>query len=128
VVVFYRRKKFKNPKYEFGIFRRFVGKYLHPGWKMKEEINLKFELFEACAQGDQVGPLFAYGVINKESVFNYRSNPHFRLPFSTVQVMHNFEQKIVWATFWAIFSPTHLVALLARQFQISSPNVEEDKK
>jgi hypothetical protein len=32
---------------------------------------------------------------------------------STAQVMHTFLQEMGWATFWAIFSQTHLVTLLA---------------
>jgi hypothetical protein len=31
---------------------------------------------------------------------------------SAVKVMHSFCQKMGWATFWAIFSQTHLATLL----------------
>jgi hypothetical protein len=35
----------------------------------------------------------------------------FELLLSTVKVMHSFGPKTGWATFWAIFSQTHLVTL-----------------
>jgi hypothetical protein len=34
------------------------------------------------------------------------------LLFSTVKVVQKFGQKMCWATFWAIFSRTHLATLL----------------
>jgi hypothetical protein len=33
--------------------------------------------------------------------------------FSTVKVVHKFWPKMVWATFWVIFSQTHLVTLVS---------------
>jgi hypothetical protein len=37
------------------------------------------------------------------------------LLFSMVNAMHKFIQTIYWATFWAIFSQTHLVTLKMAQ-------------
>jgi hypothetical protein len=37
----------------------------------------------------------------------------FGLLFATVKVMRSFFTKMLWATFWAIFSQTHLVTLTA---------------
>jgi hypothetical protein len=36
------------------------------------------------------------------------------LLFHTAKVMHDFFQKMDWATFWATFSQTHLVTLVSR--------------
>jgi hypothetical protein len=36
----------------------------------------------------------------------------FGLLYSVVEFKHKFGQKIGWATFWMIFSQTHLVTLL----------------
>jgi hypothetical protein len=41
----------------------------------------------------------------------YRNSSHFRATFSKVKNMYLFWQKKVRATFWAIFSQTHLVTL-----------------
>jgi hypothetical protein len=44
---------------------------------------------------------------------NCKSFPNFRMLFSkSVKVMHQLWQNISWATFWAIFSQTHLVPLV----------------
>jgi hypothetical protein len=53
------------------------------------------------------GRLFSLG-----SFFNYRSSPKLRFffPWNT-WLCTNFEQKMSWATFWAIFSQSRLVTL-----------------
>jgi hypothetical protein len=43
---------------------------------------------------------------------NYASRPNFLLLLSTVNFMNKFWQKICLATFWTLFSQTHLVTLL----------------
>jgi hypothetical protein len=45
---------------------------------------------------------------------NYKSSPHLKA-FLTVKFVHKFRQKMGWATFWAVFSKTHLVTLLWTQ-------------
>jgi hypothetical protein len=54
-----------------------------------------------------IGRLFALGR------FLIKSIPNFGLLFSTVQVEYSPGQKMGWASFLAIFSQTHLVALTA---------------
>jgi hypothetical protein len=44
-------------------------------------------------------------------LLNPRSGPHFGQLYSAVKFMYWTWQKLVWATFWAIFSQTHQVAL-----------------
>jgi hypothetical protein len=43
---------------------------------------------------------------------NYKSSQN----CTTAQVMHTLLTEMVWATFWAIFSQTHLVTLLSTQY------------
>jgi hypothetical protein len=45
------------------------------------------------------------------------------LLFSAVKVMYSFWQKMAWATFWAIFSPTHLVTLRFDNFAAAAGTV-----
>jgi hypothetical protein len=60
-------------------------------------------------------------------VENYRSSPKFSL-FSTIKGTHSLRQKIGWATFWAIFSPTHLVTLVcSTEPKNNNENVAESK-
>jgi hypothetical protein len=44
---------------------------------------------------------------------NYRSIPKIWATFSKGKVMYLFQRNLDWATFWASFSETHLVTLLA---------------
>jgi hypothetical protein len=49
--------------------------------------------------------------MHQVSVFYYISSPHFWATCTMVKAVNSFWQNIDWATFWAIFSLTHLVTL-----------------
>jgi hypothetical protein len=57
-----------------------------------------------------LGDFFNFG-----SFFNCRSSPEFWASLSKAKNSLQILKKIGWATFWAIFSKTHLVPLLATQ-------------
>jgi hypothetical protein len=68
-----------------------------------------------CNQGDQIGRIFAQRAIGYYGQFfseNYRSGPHFLSTFSKSNDYVLILTKMGWATFWAIFSQTHLVTLV----------------
>jgi hypothetical protein len=68
---------------------------------------------ETGNQGDQIGRIFAYCVTVCFGQFfeNKRNSRHFWNTFFTVKMYSNFGEKMGWASFWAIFSQTHLVTL-----------------
>jgi hypothetical protein len=66
-------------------------------------------------QGDQIGRIFAYWAIVKFKLFyvKYKSSSNFgRTFFHRKKCCIYFDKKTGWATFWAIFSQTHLVNLV----------------
>jgi hypothetical protein len=53
-----------------------------------------------------------WGIVGFGQVFeNFRISPHFCALFPKYKLCINFGKKISWATFWAIFSKSHLVTL-----------------
>jgi hypothetical protein len=66
-------------------------------------------------QGDQIGRIFAHWalVVFGQLFENYRSSPYFWAIFPRKKLCIDFNKKWVWATFWAIFSQTHLVTLVS---------------
>jgi hypothetical protein len=66
-------------------------------------------------QGDQIGLIFPHRAIFSHMKFffeNYKSSPHFGATFFRGYGYLSIITKMGWATFWAIFSQTHLVTLL----------------
>jgi hypothetical protein len=86
--------------------------FLYSGWKMSRDITF------GQNQGDQIGRIFAYWSIIYFGLYfeTYRCNANFWTTFfygtSYVLILTN----IVWATFWATFSQTHLVTLVKFQW------------
>jgi hypothetical protein len=66
-------------------------------------------------QGNQIGRVFAQWVAVCLWMLheNYKSSPHFGRLYSADKFMLLSRQKMGWATFWANFSQTHLVILVA---------------
>jgi hypothetical protein len=66
-----------------------------------------FELFafEGARQGDQIGRIFAHWaiVVFGQFLVNYRSSPHFLLPFSQLRSCINFNKKQVGPHFGRFF-------------------------
>jgi hypothetical protein len=71
--------------------------------------NRNDSLSDLC-QGDRIGRIFATWAIVFLGHFleNYGSSRNLKATFSSVLIL----TKMVWSTFWAIFSPTHRVTLL----------------
>jgi hypothetical protein len=76
------------------------------------------KIWQTCCsiQGDQIGRIFAQWVIVYfgQLLENYRSIPHvsgYFIPWISLGI--HFDKKTGWATFWAIFSQTHLVTLVS---------------
>jgi hypothetical protein len=66
-------------------------------------------------QGDQIGRIFAYWAVYYfwQLFDNYRRNKKIGLLFTMEQATYVLIlTKKGWATFWAIFSQTHLVTLV----------------
>jgi hypothetical protein len=70
----------------------------------------------AAEQGDQIGRFFAHWLMANSGQFfyNYRSSPHFWSAFFCGKSGAFILAKMIWATFWTIFSHSHLVALLRK--------------
>jgi hypothetical protein len=66
-------------------------------------------------QGDQIGRIFAHWAsVYIEQVFCFQKEPEcfaYFLPLKKLCI--NFVQKMGWATFWAIFSQSHLGTLVS---------------
>jgi hypothetical protein len=96
-----------------------------------EKQFLQFQICLPGEQGDQIGRLFALSSlleITKLShiIGNYKIIP--QLSHSCLQrwLIINFVKKMSWAAYWAIFSLTHLVTLLANEkapFWVIHPTV-----
>jgi hypothetical protein len=74
-------------------------------------------------QGDQIGRISdKWEVAYFGQIFeNHRSSPRFLATcYLIVDSCINFDKKVVWASFWAIFSQAHLVTL----FGMNPPRLE----
>jgi hypothetical protein len=65
----------------------------------------------ACTQGDRIGRFFSLiGWLFSFGIFWKLQKPKY---LNCLKLCIKFDKKMGWATFWAIFSKTHLVTLLA---------------
>jgi hypothetical protein len=80
--------------------------------RCREEENIE-DVLTGCPDWENFRPFFCRILLTLSNLFNAEVAQNFGLLFSTFTLRHALIlTKMVWATFWAILTQTHLVTLL----------------